>query len=393
MGKISLKMLIVSILGGLIYGFLGEILYGILHLFLPRPVVTLIYFAGLFLFVALALGLAKAMMYSGSKGKVHVGKVIILFLILLASSALLEFIYDVVRKPERIEAESYIFVIDRSGSMNNNDPNGYSYQALENLLDSKSDKFQYAVYLFADEPELIRNMQPNSVPLDLPLIVNDGGTGIQTTLDQILKDIDNGTLKTGKNTKVIFMTDGWPTDFDGTSASDRRNFMNTTLAEYAAREIPISAVGLMDADDSLMEMIAEKTNGSYTDVRDAAMLDDAFKKAGSTDVSLRNLLNFREPTDMNVVLAILRILFFVILCMIIAVAKTELCENFRNTTPVLISSAIGGTLAGIAVELGMNAFAISPITMRVIACVLIAFTLLGEDQRKLYDDTENAKIY
>ena len=45
MGKISLKMLIVSILGGLIYGFLGEILYGILHLFLPRPVVTLIYFA------------------------------------------------------------------------------------------------------------------------------------------------------------------------------------------------------------------------------------------------------------------------------------------------------------------------------------------------------------
>jgi len=76
---------------------------------------------------------------------------------------------------------------------------------------------------------------------------------------------------------------------------------------------------------------------------------------------------------------------------VIAVEKTILAERFLDTSAVLMSSAIGSILAGICIEIGMNMLGVHPTIMRMITCVLIAFTLLKNDLGNRYEEGAGVK--
>lgn len=383
-GNLSLKMLFGSIILGILYGFIGEFLYLILDGRLPRVVVTAIYFIGLLLFLSLGMTLVNKMIYSVGKNQVNFTKVILAFVVMLIASMLFEFIYDVIQKKDDVvNAESYVFLLDVSGSMDQSDPNDLRYEAINNLLEQKDDSFEYAVYTFSDEIYRVRDMQPVSVPMDFYTLENGGLTAINGVLNTLYNDIEHGDIKINKNTRVILLSDGYASDINFFSKS---KFIKL-LGNYASKGITVSTIGLIDADENLMNMIAEKTGGVYIDVQDATLLESAMVQATSNDnLALRNLLNYREMTDLDILLAILRILFLVGIAMIIAFEKTVICSNFVNTNSVWVGSVIGGVLSGIAIEVGMNTLGILPLFMRVIACIMLAFTILFEDVNMGYSD-------
>jgi len=374
--KISIQMLIATIIAGLIYGVVGEVIYRVFHFWAPSPVVTLVYFGGLFAFIALALALINNIFYSQYPGKILKKSFLLSIALIIVCSLLFEFIYDLIGERIKIKGfDSYVFLIDNSGSMLQNDEYNLRYKAIEDLLADKKDSFEFAVYSFDDEVRVVRPMGPKKDGIDLGQPENAGQTHLYTAMQQLLDDQDAGILDMSSSTRVVVLTDGGPNDV---YAAETTIWLNL-LDKFADRKITVSTISLGDSQETFMSMVAEATGGVFVNCKDIDEIDGAFVKATAVSKQPRNLLGFRPGNYMNLLLGIMRVVFVIGLGLITALMKTAVCERFINTKSVFISSIIGGTLAGICIEIGMNGFGINATIMRIITCVLVSFTVLRED--------------
>lgn len=388
-GRYSFKMLIGSILAGLVFAVIGEVLYQALKGILPRVAMAEIYFVGLFLFLGLAIWLIGKTVYSRTYKGVLMNRWAILLVAMLALTAVFELLYEIeIGKKD----DAYIFVIDCSGSMcgnfteantgnyieEGNDSEGLRFKAIDNMLADKPDDFQYAVYLFGSEVVCAREMGPKSDGEDYPRDSNMGGTAIKLTLETLMQDIKNKNTDLSKlNARVIFLSDGVSTD-NVSAGSDIYKEILPVLEEYAAEGISIGTVGFIGADENLMTLIADETGGVFVNVDNVNDLEDAMFEAGDLG-DARHLLGYRNSENLNLLYAIMRILFIIGLGVVIGLEKAVICEKFLDTTAVLKSSVVGSALAGICMEIGMNGLKLPSALIRVLACILISFTLLRED--------------
>ena len=124
---------------------------------------------------------------------------------------------------------------------------------------------------------------------------------------------------------------------------------------------------------------------------DVSALEEAMNQAAVSQNTTRNLLGYRSAFFLNGLLGAMRIAFIAVLGIVIAVEKTILSERFLDTSAVMQSSAIGSILAGICIELGMNMLGVHPTIMRILTCILIAFTLLKNDLRNMYGEDYGVK--
>lgn len=388
-GRYSFKMLIGSILAGLVFAIIGEVLYQALKGILPRVAMAEIYFVGLFLFLGLAIWLIGKTVYSRTYKGVPMNRWAILLVAMLALTAVFELLYEIeIGKKD----DAYIFVIDCSGSMcgnftdantgnyieEGNDSEGLRFKAIDNMLADKPDDFQYAVYLFGSEVVCAREMGPKSDGEDYPRDSSMGGTAIKLTLETLMQDIKNKNTNLSKlNARVIFLSDGVSTD-NVSAGSDIYKDILPVLEEYAAEGISIGTVGFIGADEKLMNLIADETGGVFVNVDNVNDLEDAMFKAGDLG-DARHLLGYRNSENLNLLYAIMRILFITGLGVVIGLEKAVICEKFLDTTAVLKSSVVGSALAGICMEIGMNGLKLPSALIRVLACILISFTLLRED--------------
>ena len=261
---------------------------------------------------------------------------------------------------------------------NASDPDGLRFKAIDNMLADKPDDFQYAVYLFGSEVVCAREMGPKSDGEDYPRDSNMGETAIKLTLETLMQDIKNKNTDLSKlNARVIFLSDGVSTD-NVSAGSDIYKEILPVLEEYAAEGISIGTVGFIGADENLMNLIADKTGGMFVNVDNVNDLEDAMFKAGDLG-DARHLLGYRNSENLNLLYAIMRILFIIGLGVVIGLEKAVICEKFLDTTAVLKSSVVGSALAGICMEIGMNGLKLPSALIRVLACILISFTLLRED--------------
>ena len=299
-----------------------------------------------------------------------------------------EFLYEIVsdrRKNEEITA--YLFVLDDSGSMEVNDPDRVRYQVIDTLLADKPEDFQYGIYSFNDEIRVLREMAPKSQKTDYVYPDVAGGTRIRGVLSTIEQDLEDGTLSLDEHSRVILLSDGYATDISVFS----KNRVLNALKGLVKNGVSVSTVGLSDADDTLMTMIADKTGGVYVKAEDVTTLEAAMNQAAVSHNTARNLLGYRSAFFLNGLLGVMRIVFIALLGVVIAVEKTILAERFLDTSAVLMSSAIGSILAGICIEIGMNMLGVHPTIMRMITCVLIAFTLLKNDLGNRYEEGAGVK--
>ena len=195
MRNYSIMMLLGTILAGLAYALIADPIISRLEIILPGIVLVPAYMLGLFLFLGLAVYLIGKLVYSTSRSRINMKQWVLVLVLIIVCSLVFEFLYEIVRpKAKVMNIDSYIFVLDDSGSMLQNDPQFIRYQAVNKLLEDKKSDFQYAVYSFSSDCALLQDMQPISAGAFNPELPDEstmGMTEILHTLRAIYNDIDS----------------------------------------------------------------------------------------------------------------------------------------------------------------------------------------------------------
>lgn len=268
---------------------------------------------------------------------------------LLVLGIFFEFIYELNFGSTMVQTDKYIFAIDNSGSMQDNDPNQERVAAIKKLLANREDNAQFAVYSFGDVIQCIRELNPISNGIDDFATSPSGGTPIVGVLSKIMEDMESGTLPYDEGCQVILLTDGYATD------TSFLNFeLNKTLKKFNKKKISISTVGLGYVDEKLLNNISGKTGGISVTTDNVDELEKAMASAVRVTDSSRNLLSSRARTDHNWLYALMRIIFLIILGAGFLGIKLAATDDTTNVKMICISSMIGIVAGALVMEIGLN---------------------------------------
>lgn len=387
---ISKRMLIGTAVTGALYFAAGEMLYRFFLGKINTPVVIGLYFLGLMIFVIIGINIIGLTMNRSVKGyRDIVLRCILLCLAILAAGALFEVVYEVCFRQRLNQPSSYVFAMDSSGSMTENDPDNKRYDAIQGTLENKGSDFSFAVYTFANSSSLLRPMGPVSEGTEFAMEEPNGGTGIKTVLEDIYEDIEDGGLELGRNGKLLLFTDGFATDMAPFTGKAE---LNKVLEKYSQAGISISTVGLGYPDDDLMDMIAKKTGGAYVRVDEADLLEEAMEEAIES-TSDRNLLDYRSKVQYDFLFTLIRFAAVLLLGLILGLAKMFICEPFLDTRPLWVTSVVCSLAAAACVEFGMNKLGLPPLAMRFLMCVLLAEATLRTKDLSAADYSDRYRHY
>ena len=402
--EVSPLKIVAAILGGLLAAFLGEIWFVSENGNLWRPLVTAVYVLILAFCVYAAIRIAAAVkgddpeVIAVRKHKelpvslqkktmlksVHFGrKAAITIVALFLASGIFEFLYDLGAESSAGPPTSYIIVLDTSGSMDDTDPGKEVGKAVQELVTGLNDGFPYAVYTFNSGVSLHTEMHQKTaddVSKSIDLQYN-GGTEMGAGLKQVMSDFNAAykakTWNGGENPKVVLFSDGQP-------SSTRE--VRTALKNFQRAGIAVSTVSVQGANNALMQEIADMTGGAHVAISDISTIGTAIENAmhGVGDVH-RTLLTFRNGRKLNVLYALMRIVFFVMIVMgfwllLYYASAVGLSEEYNMIFLCKIATAV---IAGLLMEIGMQYLSISERTARLCFCLLAALAIL----KTLYRET------
>lgn len=375
---INLLLLFISIVVGVGAYLLCSLIYGNYLMLMPRPVLIGLMFAILStVLVAIIHILSKIRdTYADDVTEDYLPfadkPIIVLIIAVVVISlfaGLFQFIYGFGATEKQSKPTSYVFVIDDSGSMEGNDPQQLRYSAINEILQEQPEDFPYMIYSFSNGSQILRDMAPKSQGSDKLEGNSEGGTEIKGALQTVIADYKSGTWSGGDSPKVVMLTDGHATDMHFGFR------VNGTLNEYRKEGITISTVGLGNVDDNLMNRIAKRTGGVFIGVENASQLSNAMKNAATMQTE-RDLLSTRYTENMNVLYAIMRIVFLLILGLLIGMAAYIAYGDEESKPLAFLTTAITSFIGALVMELGTNAFSFDDGWVWLILWVLFAFTLM-----------------
>ena len=268
-------------------------------------------------------------------------------IILLLLAVLFEWLYEISRKTVPLQPSSYVFLIDNSGSMSSNDPDGLRYTAIDQVIAAKGQDFPYAVYSFDDSTELLREMRPASDGSFIPPSATGGSTMMKDALQRVISDFQSGALQGGKSPKVILLTDGYASDCIGLPVG----LMN----QFNREQISVSTVGLgYDADKAFLQKMARMTCGVYIYVEDVNQLTVSLEQAVSYQ-SDRDLLHYRPAIGAGWLYGILRVVFLVLLGSGLTVLRV-VAVGGDEPGPTLVLGFAQALIGALLMELGNQVF-------------------------------------
>ena len=360
--------LLVSIIAGIIGLVISGIVYGTLKEILWSPLAVGLSFALFTLVFILCMAVFKAYQGSTKSGSSRGAEKILLPILFVVGAFILgtlfEFIYERDFFSEMKgyqEPTSYIFLIDNSGSMNTNDPQAIRYDAIEKIVSKQADDFPYAVYGFSNGTWVQRELAPAYEGVGALDRSAGGGTEI----------------KVGSAPKVLLLSDGVATDIGIFSSID------TILDKYSKADLPVSTVGLgSSVDEELMQQIADETGGVFISSADIDNLEEAMQNAISSysdDRYARTLYTHRRVPSLNILYALMRIVFMGVLSVGISLSMLFVAaDTSKDEDLVLKSSLITGVLAGLIMELAINMLNLPPSIIRIVFFILTAVTFVNE---------------
>lgn len=184
-----------------------------------------------------------------------------------------------IRKPNEVNTNnghvSIVFVLDRSQSMDDNDPKNLRNSLTKGFiekLDGIQDLGSLISFIQVSEPLTGLTNDKYVLNRAVDSIVNDDGWGSQSGtngsagLFSALNELENDS--SGNTRYVVLMTDGEDThtSYNYNDLIDRAN----------AGKIHIMTIGLGKANTNLLKNLANQTNGSYYYANDSEQLDEAF---------------------------------------------------------------------------------------------------------------------
>ena len=175
-----------------------------------------------------------------------------------------------------------VLIIDKSGSMGGQKIE-LAKDAARGAVDLLGAKDQIGVIAFDGSPYWVSEVksasQKSSVIDRISGIEAGGGTALYPAMEEALKALQSTNAKLKH---VIILTDGYSTPGD----------MEGVTQEMAAARITVSTVGIGDADQGLLERIAELGNGRYYFASDPSSVPQIFAK--ETMTASRSAIN-EEP--------------------------------------------------------------------------------------------------
>lgn len=378
---VNWKLLVFTLILSVIVWIVDLLLYNALKDSIPRPLMIGIVFA----ILTLALGILLLISGQNAGNNVQPGMqaagVAVGTALMLVLASLFQYIYQISLKQHVIEPTSYIFVIDDSGSMVDNDPEGKRYKAIPEILKDKPDGFPYMVYGFSSSAYVLRDMAPKSDGMEPIEGMDSGGTAIAGALEQVIEDYKNGVWEGGKSPKVILLTDGEATDilFD---------FMiDGTLKKYVKERISISCVGLGSIDRVLMERIASETGGVFIDVQDSSQLSEALRTAAKSYKDTdRDLVS--ERLSGGIVYALMRVVFLTLLGGLLSIAKYFAYGDRDSSGKIIVITLAASFIGALLMEIG-TAIGLPAAVMWLILWALYSATLADKSTYVQTDIVEN----
>lgn len=376
---INIGLIPITIVVGILAWIIGNFFYSKLVDTIPRSMLIGIVFVLLYIMLAMVIfGFSNAtsafeenILTGGSSQGIVIAILLIAAVFIFAVATLFQWIYGLNFKQENLEPSSYIFVIDDSGSMKENDQNQERYAAIPEVLNGKGSDFPYMIYSFSDNVKLVRDMSPASKGIP-PINGNShGSTAMKAALIQVIDDYETGKWDGGSTPKVVLLTDGYATDIGFL------NPINKVLKRYTAAHVSVSTVGLGHVDKSLMNKIAKTTGGVFIDVSDASDLSKAMTSA-ATQYTDRDLLSTRYTTKFSVLYGVIRILFITILGTAIGLLMAVAYGSQDSTSLTGISSFIKTLVGAILMEIGTSVVGVSDRFTWLVLWILIALTLTNK---------------
>lgn len=355
---------------GIVYHFFGEFLLGRMMNHVWNPFVIAVYVTFFFVLlipVYLFFAAVTNNLYYTNRVGDRLAKKFLYILGMIAGvfvlTLLLEFLYELGGGFRNYNPTSYIFVIDDSGSMYENDPKNQRADAIREIM-KDSPQLPYAVYRFSDSAELIRDMaifQDNEQNITFH---SEGNTDILGALSYISSDLQNAVIDGGNSPKVILLS-------DGQSYADG---MESILKYYQDHNISISTVGFGSVDRNLMTNISHLTGGVFVYSDNVGSLKDNMTQA-IKESSTRTLLSARFRTSNDWLYAFLRIFFLILIAGALAFGKAKSAFSIIDENLIFYMTAVAGGIAALICEIFMNSFYWSENIVRLLMDILWAVSL------------------
>lgn len=376
---LNFMLLAVSAAAGVVSWIVGTTLYALFIDSMPRALLIGIIFAVLagilaaavYIYSLLSSNFTENIITGDDNPVINIVSLVGGTVLVFVAALIFQWLYGLDFGKVEVGPSSYIFVIDESGSMEESDPNGLRYKAIEDVLADRPDDFQYMIYGFANDCHIIREMAPKSAGLEEIPNTYEGGTSIYLTLNQLLSDYDNKVWQGGNSPKVILLTDGYATDLGGLFSGYN---LSKVLKNYSKNRISVSTVGLLYADESLMETIARKTGGIFINVDNVSQLSEALNTAAKNYTS-RDLLSARTQANLNFLYGLMRIVFLTLLGAAIGFIGAVAYGSQDSSTTIVVSSAIESLIGSILMEIGIEVFGFGSKIMWLILWILFALLI------------------
>lgn len=259
-------------------------------------------------------------------------------------------------------ADTYVFLIDDSTSMLTNDPSRERYEAIEDILSDKPDSTQFTVYSFADTTRQIIPMQTIGDGFSTRPVSDEIMTEMKAGLEKVVDDCENGIWTATGDVMLVMITDGAPSDFN--------TFYEIcpVLDRCIDQNITLSIVGIIGADNSLMNQMASYTGGSFIDISDSNFVSDAVLSVAGNSGRTRDLVSLRNHADLDWLYALIRIISIALAGTIIAFAAALAYGNNTSFNSIVGANTVKAIVAGLILEYGNQAM--------IEGCAVRLFTLI-----------------
>lgn len=379
--KLSLLMVLCSLVGGVIGFLVGEVILSQLAGELPQWALMGLYFGQYAFFVGLMCLIAEMISprlngvgwkqrYLGFSWKMLVPSTLVMVGV---AAMLFQLLYGS-QFQQASGANNIVMVLDTSGSMRQSDPNNQLFKAAADMVQKMDSDMKVAVVTFNDQTDVLqplvalnsKSVKEEVVQKLLNHTGTDGGTRIglalQAGLDQLQAE---GQLE---NSTVVLMSDGY-SNLD----------MASTLAPFKQNHVLIHTVGMSKIDAAgtqLLEQIAAETGGQYFNVEHAEQMTGIFGQIYDMSRQDRNLVTERTgATEESLFYTILRVVSLLVIGGLLGLALGLIFDNRHLAKSFTIGGAVGGLLAGLVLEMGLMSVDLLDMVVRLIACALLAVVL------------------
>lgn len=344
--KFNVIMLLFGLVGGAAGHFLGRAAFALNG---PKPLQAALYMGAVGLCAVLFCVLAETLfpVVNGMNWKRHYAGITWRYLVpaallpMLLLGAVFQLIYQTDFNKQK--GRDVYMLIDRSGSMEWNDPQNERLAAAARLVESFDPNDKVEIIVFDHEAEVVQPLidaeeSRGQVAAQLALIEPRGGTDFNAVLTLTHAQIE-GRASQNRESVVILVSDG------------ESEMNDAVLSSFVNRGIPVNTVGMqleIKDGEAVLSDIARRTGGQFILTNETGQLDLAFNQIYQTEE--RFILD--PKTRMGV--DILQWLMYLLAGLLIGLAAGFIFDNRYILWPLAIGGAIGGALAGAMLCLPMD---------------------------------------